>query len=158
MKTPEPKITTPPTQPQQQAQQQTAQQRTVASAKPRHPRVVKKPTLNRSHVTKAVATVLKISDNKARVAVDAVLDAIKTSVRSGHAVELRGFCRFEVCNVKARSRVDMKDVKAGKKGAAVGRVMIPDHAVVKATASPVFLGRLGAASAQPKAVAVKVAK
>lgn len=123
-----------------QATQTLPQAQAKPTARPRHPKIVRKPTLSRRDVAKAVAAALKLSDNKARAAVDAVLEAIKQSVRHGHAVELRGFCRFEVRNVKARSRVNMADVKAGKKGAAVGRLLVPAHAVVKATASPVFLG------------------
>lgn len=106
----------------------------------RHPRIVRKPSLSRRDVAAAVASKLKLSANKARAVVDAVLEAVKAAVRAGHAVELRGFARFEIRNVKARSRVNMADVKAGKKGAAVGRLVVPAHAVVKATASPVFLG------------------
>jgi nucleoid DNA-binding protein len=77
--------------------------------------------------------------NKARYVLDVVLKAIKTRVRAGHSVELRGLVKFEVVNKKARERIDMADVKAGLVGAAVRRFTVPAHAVVKATASPRFL-------------------
>lgn len=132
----------------QQAQlDKTLAQPYTPSSRRRHPKIAKRPTLNRSNIAADVAAVLKISANKSRQVLDAVLEAVKLRVQQGHAVELRGFARFEVRNVKARSRVDMKDVKSGKKGRDVGRIEVPAHAVVKATASPVFLGGAGGAKA-----------
>lgn len=132
MKPTSPQVTT-PSQPRQDAAATTTPRR-------RHPKIAKRPTLNRSHIAADVALKLKISANKSRQVLDAVLEAVKQRVQQGHAVELRGFARFEVRNVKARSRVDMKDVKAGRVGRDVGRIEVPAHAVVKAVASPVFLG------------------
>ncbi len=107
-----------------------------------HPRIAKKPTLSRHQIAADLAVALGLSAHKARYVLDTVLQAIKARVRAGHDVELRGLVKFSVRNVKARERIDMVDVKAGLKGAAVRRFTVPAHAVVKATASPRFLGEV----------------
>lgn len=123
MKTPASNIATPPTKPRRRY----------------HPRIAKKPQLSRHQIADDIAAALGLSSNKARYVLDVVLKAIKTRVRAGHSVELRGLVKFEVVNKKARERIDMADVKAGLVGAAVRRFTVPAHAVVKATASPRFL-------------------
>lgn len=102
----------------------------MAKSAPKFP-IVKKPTLSRPDIADAVASKLRLSQNKARKLVDVVLAVVKEKVKLGHKVELRGFVVLQVKNVKAR---------VGRNPATGEKVDVAAKQKVVAKASPHFLG------------------
>lgn len=71
-------------------------------------------TIDRIQLTADVAKAIGVDPKDTRAIIDATLATIRTHVKKGHRVELRGFGTFQVKVIKGRSS-NLPQEKVGKK-------------------------------------------